>query len=557
MKNRRIAGLTAVVAVGALALSACSSNGSGSGDETPTAGGSSNGIVSAWGGEPQNPLIPTNTNETSGGKILDLIFAGLVYYDADGAPQNEVADSITSDDNVTWTIKLKDGKTFSDGTPVHAENFVNAWNFGATTHPDVPQQLSNNFFNIFEGYDQTTICADPACESFSEPAATELSGLKVVDDLTFTATLVSPQSDFPLRLGYSAYYPLPDSAFDDLDAFGENPIGNGPYVLDEWNHNVEAKLSPNPAYDGDRKAQNGGVDIKFYTELEPAYNDLLSGQLDVLDTIPDSAFGTFKTDLGDRAINQPAAIFQSFTIPSRLPHFGDDEEGRLRRQAISMAIDRDQITNVIFQGTRTPASDFTSPVLDGWSDSIPGSEVTKFDAAKAKELWAQADAISPWDGTFAIAYNADGGHQGWVEATTNSIKNTLGIDAEGKSYPDFATFRTDVTNRTITTAFRTGWQADYPSAYNFLAPLYQTGAGSNDGDYSNPEVDELLTQGLQADSVDAANAIYAKVQEKLFTDLPAIPLWYSNATGGYGENVENVVFGWNSVPLLYQVTKQG
>ncbi len=151
MKNRRIAGLTAALAVGALALSACSSNGSGSGDETtPAAEGGSTGIVTAWGGEPQNPLIPTNTNETSGGKILDLIFAGLVYYDAKGAPHNEVADSITSDDNTVWTIKLKDGQKFSDGTPVHAENFVKAWNFGATTHPDVPQQLSNYFFNIFE-----------------------------------------------------------------------------------------------------------------------------------------------------------------------------------------------------------------------------------------------------------------------------------------------------------------------------------------------------------------------------------------------------------------------
>ncbi|QAY62011.1 ABC transporter substrate-binding protein [Xylanimonas allomyrinae] len=558
MKIRRIAGLTAMVATGALALSACSSGGPSDGAATnANATGASAGVVSAWGGEPQNPLIPTNTNEVSGGKILDLIFAGLVYYDADGAPHNEVADSITSDDNVTWTIKLKDGKTFSDGTPVKAENFVKAWNFGATTYPDVPQQLSNYFFNIFEGYDKTTVCADEACEAFLAPESTELSGLKVVDDLTFTATLTSPQSDFPLRLGYSAYYPLPDSAFDDMEAFGENPVGNGPYVLTEWNHNVEAKLAPNDAYDGDRKAQNGGVDIKFYTELEPAYQDLLSGQLDVLDQVPDSAFGTFEADLGDRAVNQPAAIFQSFTIPGNLPHFGQDDEGRLRRQAISMAIDRKQITDVIFQGTRTPATDFTSPVIDGWSDSVPGNEVLKFDAAKAKDLWAQADAISPWEGTFTIAYNADGGHQSWVEAVTNSIKNTLGIDAEGKSYPDFATFRSDITGRTMTGAFRSGWQADYPSLYNFLGPLYGTGAGSNDGDYSNATVDQLLTEGLKADSVDDANALFQQVQEQLFKDLPAIPLWYSNATGGSGEAVDNVKFGWNSVPLLYAVTKQG
>jgi oligopeptide transport system substrate-binding protein len=542
MKIRRIAGLTAMVAAGALALSACSSGGSGSGNSTTAAAsGPSTGIVLANGSEPQNPLIPTNTNETGGGKILELLFSGLVYYDAKGAPHNEVADSITSTDNVTWKIKLKDGWTFSDGTPVHAENFVKAWDYGALLSN---KQLSSYFFENIKGFSYD-----------KDSSLVDAGGLKVDDDLNFTVTLTGPESDFPLRMGYSAYVPLPTSAFDDMKAFGEHPIGNGPYVLDEWNHNVEAKMTPNPKYTGDRKAQNGGVTFTFYTDLGPAYQDLLASNLDVLDAVPDSAFATFKSDLGDRAVNEPAAIFQSFTIAQNLPHFKDDQEGHLRRQALSLAIDRAQITKVIFQGTRTPATDFTSPVIDGWSDSVPGNEVLKYDPNKAKELWAQADAISKYDGTFTIAYNADGGHQAWVEAVTNSIKNTLGIKAEGKSYPDFATFRTDVTDRKMTGGFRTGWQADYPSLYNFLGPIYGTGAGSNDGDYSNATVDKLLSEGLSAKSVDEANAKFQQVQEQLFKDLPAIPLWYSNVTAGSATTVDHVQFGWNSVPLLYQVTK--
>src|SRR5690606_580495 len=102
---------------------------------------------------------------------------------------------------------------------------------------------------------------------------------------------------------------------------------------------------------------------------------------------------TYKDDLGDRAVDQGAAIWQGLTIPSRLAHFGEDEEGDLRRQAISYAIDREEITSVIFEGTRSPAVDFTSPVIDGWSDSLAGAEVTKADATKAVELWAEADAI--------------------------------------------------------------------------------------------------------------------------------------------------------------------
>ncbi len=222
-------------------------------------------------------------------------------------------------------------------------------------------------------------------------------------------------------------------------------------------------------------------------------------KIDVIDQIPSSAQQTFESDLGDRAVNQPAAIFQSFTIPGNAEHFTGDE-GKLRKEAISMAIDRAAITKTIFNNTRTPpAKDFTSPVIAGWSDSIKGSDVLKFDAKKAKELWAEADKISPWSGSFQIAYNSDGGHQAWVDAVANQLKNNLGIDASGNPYVDFATLRKDVNARTIKTAFRTGWQADYPAQYNFLQPLYGTKASSNDSDYSNPRVRQARREGRLGD----------------------------------------------------------
>ena len=541
MKIRRIAGFAASVAVGALVLTACSSTPSDTAS-TSSSGGKSTGIVTAWGSEPQNPLIPTNTNEVGGGKIEDLIFSGLVYYDAKGAPHNEVAQSIETTDAQNYTIKLKAGQKFTNGDPVTSQNFIDAWNYGALLSN---KQLSSYFFDDIEG--------------FSYDADSPLTGLKVVDDSTFTVALMQPESDWPLRLGYSAFYPLPKDALKDVAKFGENPIGNGPYKLAKegaWQHNVGIDLVPNADYKGDREPQNGGVTVKFYESLDGAYADLLTGDgtLDVLDSIPDSAYGTFKTELGDRAVNQPAAIFQSFTIPQNLEHF-TGAEGNLRRQAISLAINRSEITDKIFQGTRTPAADFTSPVIAGWSDSIKGSDVLKFDATKAKSLWAEADAMSPYTGTFTIGYNTDGGHQVWVDAVTNGLKNTLGIKAEGKPYATFKDLRTDVTARTISGAFRSGWQADYPSLYNFLGPLYGTGAGSNDGDYSNPKVDALLKDGLASKSIEDANKKFDQVQEILFQDLPAIPLWYSNVTGGSADTVKNVEFGWNSVPLLYLVTK--
>ena len=147
MKRNKIAlaGIALLVA-GGLALAGCSSSGSG----TPSAsGGNTTAIIKTNGSEPENPLIPTNTNEVGGGKILDEIFAGLVYYDAKGAPQNDMAESITVDDAQHLTVKLKKGQKFTDGTEVQAHNFIEAWNYGAKLSN---KQLNSYFFEDIEGF---------------------------------------------------------------------------------------------------------------------------------------------------------------------------------------------------------------------------------------------------------------------------------------------------------------------------------------------------------------------------------------------------------------------
>jgi oligopeptide transport system substrate-binding protein len=500
-----------------------------------------NNIISINGSEPQNPLIATNTNEVGGGLIIDNIYAGLVYYDADGTPVNDMAESITSTDNITWNIKIKSGWKFTNGEEVTADSFVNAWKYGALYSN---AQLNSYFFDAIEG--------------FSYEEDTELTGLTVVSPTEFTVKLSSAQSDFPLRLGYTAFFPQPQAFFDDPEAFGENPIGNGPYKLAEegaWKHNVDINLVKNDDYKGGRVAKNGGLKIVFYATLDAAYADLLADNLDVLAGIPDAALKTYKDDLGDRAVDQAAAIFQSFTIPGRLEHFSG-EEGALRRAAISQAINRQEIIDVIFNGTRKPARDFTSPVIAGWTDALEGADVLDYNPESAKALWAKANEIAPWTGTFELAYNADGGHQGWVDAVANSIKNTLEIDAAGKAYATFSEFRTAITEDTITEGFRTGWQADYPALANFIAPLYQTGAGSNDGDYSSAEVDGLIAAGNSAKTLEEANKAYQDAQVILLNDLPAIPMWYGVSNGGYSTLVSSVEFGWNSVPVLYNVIKK-
>ena len=542
-RRTRLAGV-ALIAAGSLTLAACG----GGGDDDKGEGGSKS-VITVYGTNPQNPLIPTATNEVGGGDPLDNLFSGLVAYNTDGSVTNEVAESIEPDkDSKVWTVKIKDGQKFTDGSAVTADSFVKAWNYGANP---ANKQLNNYFFYPIEGTDDVG--------NTTEGAKT-VSGLKVVDDKTFTITLKAPESDFPLRLGYSAYFPVPDSAYDSsgkiTKAYGDKPIGNGPYKLTKtgWEKNKQIALEPNPDYQGIHKPKNGGLVFKFYNSTDAAYTDVQSGNLDVLDQVPPSALTTFESDSSVKAYNEPGSSFSSFTIPERLAHF-KGPEGELRRAAISMAINRPEITEKVFNNARTPASDFTSPVLDGWTDKVEGNEVLKFNPEEAKAKWADADKISKWSGKFQLAYNNDGaGNKEFSEAMANQLKNTLGIDAEPKAYPTFDELRTVVTDRTIKTPFRTGWQADYPSMLNYLAPIYATGAGSNDGDYSNKEFDKLIQEASAATGDDRYKLI-GEAQAILMKDLPAIPLWYQNATAVTAKDLKGFVFNWKQKPDYYALSK--
>ena len=550
MKKKALA-FAAMACSVAMLLSACggSNSNAASGD---TAGSN---IITAYNSEPQNPLIPGNTNETGGGKPVDLLFSRLVSFDKDGKASNEVAESITPNDDATqYTIKIKSGWKFTDGTPVTAESFTKAWSYVANAKN---AQKCSSFFSAIAGYDDL--------QKDGLKGDEQLSGLKVVDDTTFTVDLNQSDSVFPIKVGYSAFAPLPESFYKDPKAFGEKPVSNGPYKLDHWDHNKEIALVKNPDYKGNEQPKNDGVTFKVYTKDEAAYADIQSGSLDVMESVPASATKTFQKDSTVQAYNKAGSVIQQFTIPAKLKHFeADTEEGTLRRQAVSMAINRENICKKVLNGTGTPAADFTSPLTPGYSDSLKGSGNLKYNEKKAKELWAKANAISPWtsDDKFTFAYNADGGHEVIYTAVVNSINNVLGAGvAATNPYPTFNDFRTAVSDRKVNGAFRSGWQPDYPSAENYLVQNFASAAadgnGSNDGDYKNPEFDALCDKAAASKSVADANKLYQQAQEVLLNDLPAVPLYYANAYGVASTGVSGFEMNWQNLPVYENMTKSG
>lgn len=138
-------------------------------------------------------------------------------------------------------------------------------------------------------------------------------------------------------------------------------MSNGPYKFVSWQHNHSIEMVKNPDYKGNRVAKNDGLNFKIYTSPDSAYADLRGGNLDFTNTIPDTALTSFQSDKSLKAYNEPGGNTLTFTIPEWLEHFGQNEEGNLRRQAISMSIDRKTVAEKIFHGTATPPSTSLQP----------------------------------------------------------------------------------------------------------------------------------------------------------------------------------------------------
>jgi ABC-type oligopeptide transport system substrate-binding subunit len=534
--SKRNSSLVATAIAAALLMTACGGSDEGSGQEGATADGG--GSFSVYIGEPENPLIPGNTNETEGGQVVDSLWTGLVEYDneTNEAVFTGVAESIESEDQQTWTVTLNEGWTFHDGSPVDAQSFVDAWNWVAYS----PNAAGNSyFFGNVAGYDDLQAPVDPVTEEpTGDPAATEMTGLRVVDDLTFEVELTSPYAQWPTTTGYTAFFPLPTSFFDDPAAFGEQPIGNGPFQAEEaFVPGQGITLTRYEEYGGDEPAQAESVEYVVYAELETAYTDLQGGSVDIIDTLPPDAIASAADEFGDRYIETAQGDITSLGFPTYDERFADPEV----RRAFSMAVDRQAISDAIFDGTRTPATSFISPVVNGYRDDA--CDVCELDVDQANEMLDAAgfDRSQPVD----LWFNAGGGHEAWMEALGNQLRDNLDIEYTLQGNLDFSEYLPLQDAKGMTGPFRSGWIMDYPVAENFLGPLYSTTAlppaGSNASFYSNPEFDELLQQGNSASSDEAAIEAYQAAEDILVRDMPAAPLFYRLNQGAHSENVEDVV----------------
>jgi len=537
MRVSRGARIAAGTALLALAVAACGGGATPSGDSTS---GSGDTPVRMELGEPQNLLVPSNTTESEGAEVLASVFEPLVNYNENKEAVEAAAESITSEDNKTWTIKLKPGYTWHNGEPLVAQNYVDAWNYAA--NQDNAQQ-AGYFFARIAGYEDL----NPG--EGKEVATKEMKGLKAVDDTTFTVELAASFSQFKVMLGYTAFYPLPKAAFGAdgkiTAEFGEKPIGQGLFKLDKpykKGTDQTIELTVYDKYPAAKPKNWTKLQFKLYNSSETAYNDLQGDNLDIQDALPASAIASAKTALGDRYVDQPDAGIGYIGFPLQ---YNDEYKDVKVREAISMAIDRKTIAETVFSGTRAPADDFINPAIAGYRQGACAA--CAYDPGKAKEQYAAAKGPAKLE----LGYNADGGHKEWIEAVANNIRANLGVEVTVKPFEQFASILDDLDAKKYKGMFRMGWAIDYPSAENYLSPIFSTGAiksGSNYAGYSNKEFDDMVAKGDQAPTAEEGLKLYQQADDILIKDLPYIPVYFYRNNSGSSTKVKNV-----KINLLNQV----
>ncbi len=479
-------------------------------------------------------LVPGDTVDPAGTQLLDALFTPMVTV-RDGKVDMAAARSVTSDDAKVWTITLQDGYTFGNGRKVTAADYLRAWNF--TAYGPNAQQGADLFSRI-DGYDRMQSPGGGA-----KPRATTLAGVKQVGDATIRVTLTRPYGAFVNMLAAHAFDPLPAEAFTTdgtlATGFRTRPIGNGPYRLDgpvALATGADPGTATGPSDAASPSAVPGGtlrltrvdgqtgrrpaldhLEFKIYSKPGDAYADLAAGRLDVLPQVPSADLGRAKADLGDRVQRTPSGYLAYLAVPSYVPAL---REPGLRK-ALSMAIDRPAVVKKIFLDTYRPATSWTSPAVPGGGTDGCG-DTCRFDPAAAQRGYQEAGGLP--GNKLEIFYNADGGLRKWVDEVCGQLKRNLDVTCAGKAVPP-AELDKRADAKSLSGLVSDAWSPDFPSAADYLGPLYRTSGAHNDAHYSNPQLDKLLDQADAAPDAPEAASRYQAAEQVVATDLPTVPLW--------------------------------
>ena len=459
-------------------------------------------------------LDPQLNEDTSGSNALRDLFEGLMNQDAEGNLVPGVASGFeATDGNRTYVFTLRPEAKWSNGDPVVAGDFVYAWQRAidpATASP-------------YAWFVEMTTMKNAARIMAGELPPSDL-GVTAVDDHTLKVELEQPIPYFAAMTTNTTFFPAHKATIEQFGSEWTRPgnmVSNGAYMLAEHVPNEYHSRVKNPKY-----WDAGNVIIEKVTgfvinDENQALTRYLAGEVDKTD-MPAGQFPEMKAKYPDEATSVPRLCnyYYSFNMTdSANPALKDV---RVRR-ALSYAVDRDVIVNAVLKGGQSPAYGFVHTATAGFeAPDFPYARMTQAerDAEAVKMLTEAGYGRGGQPLNLRLIYNTSESHKKIATVMAQMWKQKLGVEAELINY-EWKTYLDIRGNQDFDVA-RNAWCGDYNEASTFLS-LMETDNDSNDGKYSNAEVDKLMTASqTMADPGPA----YAQIEAIVEQDVPVVPVYF-------------------------------
>ena len=469
-----------------------------------------------------NPIYYSSTYD---GYVVSMVFAGLINRDIDGQWQPALADSWEiSEDGKTYTFKIKEGVTFSDGEPVTAEDI--AFTYKAIADPS------------YDGRFQTIVQDMVGFDEYFAGDENAFTGINVIDDqtiaFTFKETIRTNISNFSLGILPAHYYAFTYGDIAPLKDKMEAPLGAGPYQLATFEPKQFVKVTKNDAYYNAEAYKIQNVVMKFVEQSTEA-EEFIAGNVDMLagQIQPEKIQMMEESGFADK-YNYPRSGFGYLKFNTTSPLVEDPKV----RQALQFAFDGQQFVQIKFQGLAVTQPVPVSQVSWVYTDDIV-EKLEKYDynPAKANELldeagWAMgADGIREKDGQKLIIRIPAMPDHGILDILVPMLIEQykgVGVGVE-VSYMEFNSLLDKVygTENDFDMFFLATsiTSADPDNLYSSYHSKYIGQDMDNTTRYSNARVDELLEEGRKILDPQEAMPLYHEAMEILNEETPTIVVY--------------------------------
>ncbi|MDX1661857.1 MAG: ABC transporter substrate-binding protein [Gemmatimonadota bacterium] len=476
-------------------VSACGGDGAGRRDADR------NILHLSIGADPAS-LDPIQAVDVNRGELVAYMYDALVQFTDDEVQPNLAESWEISEDGTVYTFRLRDDVYFHNGRKLTAEDVV--YSFERVLRPASASPLTWVLDKIV------------GADAMADGEAEALEGIRAVDPRTVEITIGEPYAPFLKLMAMPAAHVVPKEEIESKgEAFSEAPVGTGPWIFESWAHDDVMRLSSNPRYHGGAPEMDG-IEIRIIPETTTVIAEFERGNLDWVDMneFPRPEFERFAGDpeWEGQIHDRPALITYYLALNNSEEKFADP---RVRR-ALNLAIDVDQIAEVIYPGEVNLSHGPIPPGLPGYRED---GEPYGFDADSARALLSAAGAD---DLTFDVYFRTLALNQRFLEAVQANLAD-VGVTMNLQQR-DWTAVRQSV-NQGELDAYLLNWFADYPDAENFLYPLFYSemaGAGGNAAFYRDATVDSLiLTARTTLDDAERI-ALYEEADRRIFEDAPWI-----------------------------------